>query len=291
MLPVQSKNAYYCVVQEPISTSEYEPELTPASVTEAVPTGQIIFGFDFFPGAISWEEIITDPEDVALIESFLRDLQPIEMGEPPLPPTGGTAHYLSLVLDGVQTSFFISQSTFGSPSDRVFTIQYYPPIEFPENFRAVDWRIWQVLLPYDHGFHSNEIMHIMPRHSLTLPQNGVYPLGKIFEQSGINIQDIRQINIRTSGHRSRADITDAAELAEILDQMTQVQLTYYGASEQLHQSPPVLSVNILTDDFVATIFLSAEALGVLFSPSYAVFYGEGGTQLHARLVELLDGEF
>ena len=255
--------------------------------TEAAPDNQIIFGYDFFPDDISWETVITDPGDVALIESFLRDLQSLEIHAP---PTGGIGHRLSLMLDGVPTRFLISQTTLGISPDRVDIVQIYPPAEFPANFMSADWRIWQVLLPYDQFEHTTDIRTIMPRHSLTFPQDGgIHSLGQIFEQSGVKIEDVRRISIRVTGPWwETIDITDAAELAEILELMTQVQLTL--TSQDVNSQRPVFHVHIITDDFVVVIFLGAEALaGCSFSPSTqyaAAFYCEVGAHLHARLVTL-----
>jgi len=253
------------------------------TLTEAASATQIIFGHDFFPDDISWETVITDPGDVALIKSFLCDLQPLEIHAP---PTGGIGHRLSLMLDGVPTSFLISQTSLGLSPDRVDIVQGYPLAEFPANFMSVDWRIWQALLPYDQSSHPSDIRHIMPLMQISHPQQEIFTLGQVFEQSEVSLCSVQRIYISAAG--SELAIHDTSELENIWGLLSDIQLTSQDLPEMSWHFE--LIVHIITADYWVSFSLLDTI--IQFFPTRdnypLVFVGGQGDEARTQLFAMFE---
>ena len=288
-----------------------EPEPLPA--TQVDPANQIIFAHIWSPGERDWlrRVTITDPEDVALIKDFLRDAQPVQLpshrfniverhGLSGIIET--RPWYISLVLDGEPMRFYVT--TFNAThypyttSERLEFFRYGSPRDI---VHTVDWRIWRVLRRYQpSGFQSN-VARIAPRRRIIHPHEDVFSLGQVFEQNGVALDDVLWIEANlfdrdiwpsaTSGHSGSRTILNAADIADLWEALTQVQLTPQDAPPGL--GGLVLRIDILTADFRVVFEFNAAAMRLYplrenhRGTQPLAFYGESGAQLYAALVAVL----
>ena len=258
----------------------------PAPVTHAAQTDQIIIGGRYWPTAgIIWEAVITDLNDIALIEGFLRDRQPVQYDGPPF--MGAIPPYMNLVLDGVSMNFdLLGFSIPGVPPDRYV-------IGGASGFYSVDWRIWHVLLR--HGFDGMDIRSVLPILHLSWPESEPFTIGQAFERSGVQFGSLSKIGVSFSvgGDTSMGtDITDDAQMHAILGALNRVQLTAQGATHSINWqgSEGVVAITFITDDFRAIFALNSTAIEPFReagpSDTFA-FYGPEGALFYAMLAGLV----
>ena len=264
----------------------------PAPVTHAAQTDQIIIGH-YWPAAdLDWEATITDLNDIALIEGFLRDRQPAQhefyVDGVFVPFVGGIVPHMNLVLDGVPMRFEL----LGHRLDNVPPDRYV--IGGDGGLYSVDWRIWRVLLR--HGFDDMDLRHVLPAVQLSWPESEPFTIGQVFERSGAQFGSLFHILVHTLGggsDHSAIEITDPAQMQAILSALTSVQLTTQGAPDNVNFNNPAgaFGIGLFTDDFRASFVLDNTAIEHFRETATwdtFAFYGPEGAQFHALLAALLE---
>ena len=256
---------------------EPEPEPSPAPLAIYVPDGQVIIGQSWPPTGLEWEMAIDDPGDILLIEDFLRDLQPIEWNERD-ELSQRASSYIKLVLDGepMKLQIPIIRHHLDVTSGRIPIFRHDRPEGAAD---TVDWRIWQVLLRH-HDFNRMDISLVMPIRPASHPQQEVFTLGQVFEQSGVCFNSVQEIQMNWAG--SGFDITDTIALEEIWGILYDIQLADKGMPDT--SRPTDLTIIIRTADFMFNF--EVFSAGIEFFPfRYSLnlaFAGEDGEQYIAQ---------
>ena len=275
---------------------EYEPVTAP--VTHAAQAGQIIIGHhlpsdDGYCYFIHWDDVITDPGDIALIEGFLRgryrktapaDAPPLLSGRPP---------HMNLVLDGVPMSFGARSCRFPGMADRVLFFDDASGWSY-----SVDWRIWQVLVRYG-DFHEWTILTALPPVPLPHPETEHFTMGQIFEQNGVQLTALRRIHVERMGAAREYAVlvvTDPAQMQAIVTALGNVRLTTAEGPHQLdwHNPVGVYRMSLFADDFRVSLVIIGQGTMQYFPnypayPTTIAFYGPEGAILHALLGDLFGG--
>ena len=286
LLPEEPEEEPASEEYEPYEPAQYEaavPEQVTAPLAHAAQTDQIIIGH-YWPAAdIDWEVTITDLNDIASIEGFLRGRQPVHHDGPL--PMGGIPPHMSLVLDGVPMSFSfgVVRSLPGVPQDRDVLWE-------SGSFYSVDWRIWRVLSRYG-GFDERDLISAMPRRQLSQPQGDTFTMGQVFEQNGVQPSAIRLVRLLSfvqPGSDFDVIISDPAAIQSILNALATVQLNSNVVGERLHYAHPTIFASFATDDFSVGFSLNETAFAHFKEDATFAFYGLEGAQLHSMLAALLE---
>ena len=256
----------------------------PAQVTHAAQTDQIIIGH-YWPAAnIDWEATITDLNDIASIEGFLRDRRPVQYDGPPF--VGGIPPHINLELDGVPMSFnLLGFSIPGVPPDRYVIGRY-------GGLYSVDWRIWRVLSRYG-GFDDMDLRSALPPLQLSWPESEPFTIGQVLERSGAQFGSLWNINVAAFAGEShlQTNITDATQMQEIFAALTNVRLKTRDAPVVLDWASPSVVIRLYTDDFSVNFTLYETTADHFMPPMYQrtsfTYYGPEGPQFRAMLAGLV----